>query len=106
MKKTAIAILAAAISLPLLCPDCSAADEEPSYEACSELVGSDARMCQDKVAAYWDNRLNAAYRQVNPLEPGYADRRDLYNLYHLLNHLNLFGPGYLPPVLRIIGRYG
>ena len=48
----------------------------------------------------------AAYRQVNPLEPGYADRRDLYNLYHLLNHLNLFGPGYLPPVLRIIGRYG
>ncbi len=64
MKKTAIAILAAAISLPLLCPDCSAADEEPSYEACSELVGSDARMCQDKATAYWDKRLNAAYQQV------------------------------------------
>ena len=47
-----------------------------------------------------------AYRQVNPLEPGYADRRDLYNLYHLLNHLNLFGPGYLSSVLRIIARYG
>ncbi|MBQ1844416.1 MAG: DUF1311 domain-containing protein [Desulfovibrio sp.] len=64
MKKTAIAILAAAISLPLLCPDCSAADEEPIYEACSELVGSDARMCQDKATAYWDKRLNAAYQQV------------------------------------------
>ena len=48
----------------------------------------------------------AAYRQTNPLEPGYADRRDLYNLYHLLNHLNLFGPGYLPSVRRIIARYG
>ena len=48
----------------------------------------------------------AAYRQTNPLEPGYADRRDLYNLYHLLNHLNLFGPGYLSSVLRIIARYG
>lgn len=47
----------------------------------------------------------AAYRQTNPLEPGYADRRDLYNLYHLLNHLNLFGPGYLLSVRRIIARY-
>ena len=48
----------------------------------------------------------AAYRQTNPLEPGYPDRRDLYNLYHLLNHLNLFGPGYLPSVRQIIGRFG
>ena len=47
----------------------------------------------------------SAYRQINALEPGYADRRDLYNLYHLLNHLNLFGPGYLPSVRRIIARY-
>ncbi len=47
-----------------------------------------------------------AYRQINAPEPGYEDRRDLYNLYHLLNHLNLFGPGYLPSVLRIIARYG
>ena len=46
-----------------------------------------------------------AYREVSPPEPGYPDRRDLYNLYHLLNHLNLFGPGYLPSVRRIIGRY-
>ena len=30
-----------------------------------------------------------------PLDDGYRVRRDLYNLYHLLNHLNLFGTGYL-----------
>ena len=47
-----------------------------------------------------------AYREINALEPGYPDRRDLYNLYHLLNHLNLFGPGYLPSVRQIIGRFG
>lgn len=36
----------------------------------------------------------AAYRKASPLEPGYEQRRDLYNLYHVLNHANLFGGGY------------
>ncbi len=40
-----------------------------------------------------------------PLQPGYADRRDLYNLYHLLNYLNLFGAGYLGSVQRIVRKY-
>ena len=43
----------------------------------------------------------SAYKEVNQLQPGYEQRRDLYNLYHLLNHLNLFGEGYLSSVLRI-----
>jgi protein-ribulosamine 3-kinase len=36
----------------------------------------------------------AAYRSAYPLDAGYATRRDLYNLYHILNHANLFGGGY------------
>jgi fructosamine-3-kinase len=36
----------------------------------------------------------AAYRESYPLDPGYDIRRTLYNLYHILNHLNLFGGGY------------
>ncbi len=36
----------------------------------------------------------AAYAEAWPLAPGYATRRTLYNLYHVLNHLNLFGCGY------------
>ncbi len=46
-----------------------------------------------------------AYREAADLLPGYADRRDLYNLYHLLNHLNLFGGGYYGAVMRIIEKY-
>lgn len=46
-----------------------------------------------------------AYERVNPLVPGYAERRDLYNLYHMLNHLNLFGGGYLGSVRSIVSRY-
>ncbi len=37
----------------------------------------------------------AAYRAAWPLDSGYETRKHLYNLYHLLNHLNLFGGGYL-----------
>lgn len=47
----------------------------------------------------------AAYREVRPLQDGYEDRRDLYNLYHLLNHLNMFGTGYLGAVLSIVDEY-
>ena len=46
-----------------------------------------------------------AYSEAAPLQPGYEDRRDLYNLYQLLNHLNLFGPTYLGPVLSIVSEY-
>ena len=45
-----------------------------------------------------------AYQEAAPLQPGYEHRRDVYNLYHLLNHLNLFGRMYLPEVKRIVGR--
>ena len=45
------------------------------------------------------------YKKAFPLQPGYEERRDLYNLYQLLNHLNLFGPTYLEPVLSIVGEY-
>lgn len=46
-----------------------------------------------------------AYREVNPIEEGYTHRRPLYQLYHLLNHLNLFGAGYLAGVAEIARRY-
>jgi protein-ribulosamine 3-kinase len=39
-----------------------------------------------------------AYDRVFPLAPGYEHRKHLYNLYHLLNHLNIFGGGYLSQV--------
>ena len=41
------------------------------------------------------DRFRAAYRAHFPLAPGYERRRTLYNLYHVLNHLNLFGASYL-----------
>lgn len=45
-----------------------------------------------------------AYQEVSPLQPGYERRRDVYNLYQLLNHLNMFGRMYLSEVKRIVWR--
>jgi len=39
-------------------------------------------------------RVEAAYQEVWPFEPGSDDRIALYRLHHELNHLNLFGSGY------------
>ena len=46
----------------------------------------------------------AAYREEWPLAAGYERRRTLYNLYHILNHLNLFGGGYGAQAERMIDR--
>ncbi len=50
----------------------------------------------------------AAYRAAWPLEDeaGYPERRDVYQLYHLINHLNHFGSGYAAGVERVLQRYG
>jgi fructosamine-3-kinase len=46
----------------------------------------------------------AAYDAAWPLDRGANARRDLYNLYHVLNHLNLFGGGYRAQAERMIER--
>ena len=45
------------------------------------------------------------YQEVFPMNPGYEERKDLFNLYHLLNHLNIFGSSYLSSVQQIVKRY-
>lgn len=44
------------------------------------------------------------YAQIAPIDAGYARRRDLYNLYHVLNHANLFGGGYAAQAERMMSR--
>lgn len=48
--------------------------------------------------------FHAAYERAWPLDAGYRVRRDIYNLYHVLNHLNLFGGGYLGQAIGLMDR--
>jgi fructosamine-3-kinase len=48
--------------------------------------------------------FHAAYEAAWPLDPGAVERRDLYNLYHVLNHYSLFGGGYEAQADAMIDR--
>lgn len=63
-------------------PACYRGDREADL-AMSELFGG------------FPDSFYAAYRQAAPLADGYEGRKTLYNFYHILNHLKLFGRGYL-----------
>ena len=54
----------------------------------------------------FDDRFYEAYQEAWPLTSGYKDRRDVYNLYHLINHLNHFGASYRRSIERILKLYG
>ena len=70
------------------------------YVGCNE-----ADIAMTELFGGFDRRFYVSYFEFAGMVPGYDDRRDLYNLYHLLNHLNLFGSGYLYEAVRIIDRY-
>ncbi len=45
------------------------------------------------------------YESVQPLEPGFEDRIDIYNLYPLLVHVNLFGGGYVNQAVQFLKQF-
>jgi fructosamine-3-kinase len=53
----------------------------------------------------FDERVFRAYHEAYPLAPGAAERIDLYQLYPLLVHVNLFGGSYVESVERSLARY-
>ena len=72
-------------------PACYYGDREADI-AMTELFGGFGRGFQ------------AAYQAEYPLDAGYQTRKTLYNLYHILNHLNLFGGGYLGQAESMMAR--
>jgi len=64
----------------------------------------EADLAMTELFGGFGERFYAAYREAWPLEPGYERRRTLYNLYHVLNHLNLFGGGYGGQAMAMMER--
>ena len=52
----------------------------------------------------YDEMFYRAYKKAWPLEEGYETRREIYNLYHLINHLNHFGRSYASSVQKTLRR--
>ncbi|HDD62713.1 MAG TPA: hypothetical protein ENF22_09335 [Chloroflexi bacterium] len=66
---------------------------------------AEADLAMTELFGRYPEEFFKAYAEINPLEKGYRSRFPLYNIYHLLNHLNLFGKGYLSQIRSILDRY-
>ncbi|MBV6644368.1 MAG: fructosamine kinase family protein [Cyclobacteriaceae bacterium] len=53
----------------------------------------------------FDPQFYFSYFDACPVEPGFEERVDIYNLYPLLVHVNLFGTSYLSGIQQTINRY-
>ena len=65
----------------------------------------EADLAMTELFGGFDAPFYDGYRQAWPLEPGYAERREVYNLFHLINHLT-HGRAYRRPVEATLRRFG
>ncbi len=82
----------------------TAAGEPVIFDPASYYGDREADVAMTELFGGFSDHFYQAYRAEWPLYPGYATRKTLYNLYHVLNHLNLFGAGYLAQAERMLGR--
>lgn len=81
------------------------ADGEPViYDPAVYYGDREADLAMTELFGGFPRSFQEAYRAESPLDPGFQTRKHLYNLYHVLNHLNLFGGGYGAQAQRMIDR--
>ncbi len=66
----------------------------------------EADLAMSQLFGGFDKAFYAAYHEAYPIDPaGYKERKDLFNLYHLLNHAYIFGGGYLQRAIETARHY-
>lgn len=65
----------------------------------------EAELAFTRLFGGFDDLFYNAYNIAFPLQPGWESRVDLFNLYPLMVHLNLFGRSYLPEIQNTLNRY-
>jgi len=65
----------------------------------------EADLAMTKLFGGFSSSFYQSYMTEYPLKEGWEYRENIYRLYHVLNHLNLFGVGYLSEVESIIADY-
>lgn len=84
---------------------CSADGDPVLIDPAAYYGRREADLAMMKLFGGFPPALFEAYEEVWPLADGSEDRIAIYQLYHLLNHLNLFGGGYAGQCLEILRRY-
>jgi fructosamine-3-kinase len=65
----------------------------------------EADLAMTKLFGGFKPEFYSAYNECYPLPEGYEYRENIYKLYHVLNHLNLFGKGYYNQAISLINGY-
>ena len=65
----------------------------------------EADLAMTKLFGGFDASFYSAYNEEYRLDDGYEYRENIYKLYHVLNHLNLFGSGYYHQAVSLIKYY-
>jgi len=65
----------------------------------------EADLAMTRLFGGFDSKFYSAYEEEFPLQSGYEYRENIYKLYHILNHLNLFGSGYYQQAVSLIRYY-
>lgn len=83
--------------------NCAAYDERPIlYDPAVYYGDREADLAMTELFGGFSSAFYASYQEAAPLEAGYPVRKTLYNLYHVLNHLNLAGGSYLGQAERMM----
>lgn len=65
----------------------------------------EADLAMTKLFGGFNDNFYKSYNEIYPLSEGYSYRENIYKLYHILNHLNLFGSGYYSHAISLIKSY-
>lgn len=65
----------------------------------------EADLAMTKLFGGFSPSFYSAYNETYPLKEGHEYRENIYKLYHVFNHLNLFGAGYYGQTLSLIQSY-
>lgn len=74
------------------------------FDPAAYYADREAEIAMTELFGGFGSSFYQAYNSVWALDSGYQSRKNLYNLYHILNHLNLFGGGYLGQAESMIER--
>ncbi len=72
------------------------------YDPASYWADREVDISMTKLFGGFNREFYKGYEEVWPLNKSSKDRTDIYNLYHLLNHANMFGGSYQENSLKIL----
>ena len=81
-----------------------AGGEPVVFDPAVHVADREVDLAMTELFGGFDDAFYAAYDDAYPRPAGHALRRDVYNLYHLLNHVNLFGAAYASKTRRTLDR--